>query len=31
MESPTQDTFLIGHARRMRKYRQRQKENDPEA
>ncbi|CAF5007112.1 unnamed protein product, partial [Rotaria sp. Silwood1] len=31
MKSTIQDTFLIGHARRMRKSRQRHKENDPEA
>ncbi|CAF4612758.1 unnamed protein product [Rotaria socialis] len=31
MKSTKQDTFLIGHARRMRKCRQRQQESDPEA
>ncbi|CAF2143527.1 unnamed protein product [Rotaria magnacalcarata] len=31
MKSTKQDTFLIGHARRIRKCRQRQQESDPEA
>lgn len=30
MKSKKTDSFLIGHARRMRKCRQRQKENNPE-
>ncbi|CAF2172574.1 unnamed protein product, partial [Rotaria magnacalcarata] len=30
MKSKNQDTFLIAHAQRMRKYRQRQKENNIE-
>ncbi len=31
MKSKQRDTFLIGHARRMRKYRKQQRQQDPEA